>query len=103
MELVFEWTFRRWQIMRDIYTSSREKYTSITELTKELDVSRENPTLLETLSYLFDAEALVVTEIIGSCKIIRINKDKLRKILDDSPIFKEFVDYISQSRVIYKI
>ena len=81
--------------------TSNCKDLTIGNLAKKIDIPQTHPYFYEVLGILMDLQAIVIYNIIGNIKLIRINHKRMKKILEESEVYEQFQEFIHNKTDFY--
>src|SRR4030043_230725 len=93
--------FSFWTIIKNISITNIKRDITISELATEIKMSRYHPYFCKAINYLIDIGIIKVVKTYGKTRILNINIKKLDGLIEGSPIYKEFQEYIHNKKIIY--
>ena len=73
--------FSEWEIMFNIHSARFKSSFSISDLAKDIEIDRFHPTFNRVMKSLIDQEIIIVSEIVGRSKLLKIEYNKLENYL----------------------
>lgn len=68
------------------------KEITINDIAHNLQISKSHPYLYKVLSYLIDEKIMVLTKVIGSVKIFKIDYKDMRDLIDEQDRINDLVN-----------
>lgn len=89
-----EFTIDDIKILVDLYCLNLPKILNFATLARELELSATDPKFRYIQKYLLDNEIITIKGIIGSSKILEIDKKKLKEKIPEIPIIRFINDEV---------
>lgn len=99
----FNWSFPKWVIIKNISKVSNRNNMCLSDLSREINIKRENPYFSEVLSYLIDMGAIIEKDIVGKSKMIEIRHKRLWEILENCEIWRHIDEHIVNKNKFWSI
>ena len=87
-----DFTWADINILIGIKNCEKLKETTINEIAREIQITRNHPNFYKILNYLIKENIIVLTKTIGTTKIFTINYKKIRDLLDEQDKINNLVD-----------
>jgi DNA-binding transcriptional regulator YhcF (GntR family) len=96
-----DFTYSQVKLMRSILNIRNEdNLISTTTIAKRCKVNPSNPHFRKILKQLEREGIINLAKIIGSTKLLRINRNELRDYIDEQKVTQENYDYFSEYHII---
>lgn len=93
--------FITWVILKNISITNIKKETTISNLAKEIKISRYHPYFCNAMKMLEDKGILTVSNMYGRTKVITIDIKKLDALIEESYVYQQYLDYLQHKKLFY--
>lgn len=91
-----DFTVMECRILIDILNNCSDKELTVSKLSKLIETDIHHPKFYKMINYLFNKNILIHTKIIGPTKFIKVDKKKLKDLIDDQNVIEYFYDYFNK-------
>lgn len=96
-------TFSRWKLLKNMSLIKNSNNLTISKLAHELNINKYHPYFQEIVRELRKENIITTKEILGNVKIIKLDSEKIYRIVRNSIIFKEVENYVKIKVPFYNV